>query len=377
MAYIFRRRNKRGKLVGNWRLGYEVGTSRHQITLKTKSRTAAAKLLAKFILERDRVVVGGRPRIAVSEAVKQFLDEHDDLHPSTVAWYRRRLEAWRKWLEVDPQLSEVSTNSLRKYRRWRERDHQPRTVAGDMRTLRAFFNWAFLDAELLDRSPLNRKTCKVPRIVRAARVALSREEREQYERKLRGMPLFVLYMFGCYAGLRLSEIANLERSDIRNGEIVVQSKPQRKFTVKDYEARRLPIEAELLPVIERLPSLGPAVPSPRGKFSNASELGRRWRAAMQLLKLPPIREGKRGVRFGVTSHELRYTYASVQIQERGVDIEALRDQLGHSSIVTSQIYLKHFKPLRKPVRDAGEQPRAADDGSTTSGSDGGVTIDEP
>jgi len=46
----------------------------------------------------------------------------------------------------------------------------------------------------------------------------------------------------------------------------------------------------------------------------------------------------------VTLHELRHTYASIQIAERGTDIWTLARRMGHSSITTTQGYFHLFRP---------------------------------
>jgi len=48
--------------------------------------------------------------------------------------------------------------------------------------------------------------------------------------------------------------------------------------------------------------------------------------------------------WGVRLHELRHTYASILIQERGVDIGRVMKRMGHSSIMTTQGYFHQFNP---------------------------------
>ena len=145
-------------------------------------------------------------------------------------------------------------------------------------------------------------------------------------------------MFGVYAGLRRGELIVLERRDIRNGVIVLRNKPELGFTLKDYEARQIPLEEELRPVVDALPAEGPALPSPQGHFWCPRNLSRLWEKTMRQLKLPPEKPRKTGpTRYGASFHELRHTYASHSVSS-GLPLEIVGRLLGHTQVATTRRY---------------------------------------
>ena len=188
-------------------------------------------------------------------------------------------------------------------------------------------------------------------------VALTVEERLVYKKALQSHPLWPAFMIATHAGLRLSELAHFSKQDVRNGIIIVKNKPEEGFTVKNYRARRIPVEDELKNVIALLPETGPALTTHRGERWDPTALGKRWVKTIEKLQLPP--ERRRRMRptakaassgptwkmiHGVRMHELRHTYASIQMQEKTTDIYTLMRRMGHSSITTTQGYFHLFNP---------------------------------
>ncbi|HUW33394.1 MAG TPA: hypothetical protein VM223_17435, partial [Planctomycetota bacterium] len=74
MAYIFRRRDPKRNRVGSWFLGYDVGGKRFQMCLKgVRSKQAAQRALAEFVLQQDLIREGRPADVSVVEAVAEFL----------------------------------------------------------------------------------------------------------------------------------------------------------------------------------------------------------------------------------------------------------------------------------------------------------------
>jgi len=340
MAWIY----KRGK---TWWIAYRPKGQKYprRESLHTRSKPLATRV--KIRLEADRLAnrFGDIPDTLLSSAYAEFIEGRRHRAPETIVWYERRLRFFSSWCRKRSGdlvlLQEITPQMIEDYKLYRgDQGVRPVTVAGDMRALRAFLGWCARKKHYLRSSPYadDEDLHKVAGVQDSHKIALTKEDRGLYGHALFGTPLFFVFMLGCYAGLRRAEICAHERRDVREGILSVYEKPG--FKPKDHECRRLPAEMELALVLPLMPDSGPAVVGRFGGFRKPKDLGRSWRKLVHALRLPPLR----GRRYGVTLHELRYTYASMQIQERNVDIFTLQNRMGHESMATTQKYLRLFKP---------------------------------
>lgn len=145
--------------------------------------------------------------------------------------------------------------------------------------------------------------------------------------------LRTLYLFSCFTGLRISDINNLQWSDInRSGNrwtiTIRQQKTQEPLT--------LPLSAtaqSLLPP----PSEG-AVFADRLTEQALNRQLKQWAAAA-------------GINKKLTFHTARHTFATLCLSQ-GVDIYTTSKLLGHSSVATTQIYAKIVDEKKVAAVDA-------------------------
>jgi len=339
VPHMFKRRD-----TGRWFLNYyDEDGKRHKVSLGTTKKSQASDLMAEYLIRR-RIAGRSDPRdVMLGAAIEEFLAGRADLAPMTLRWYRYRLGRFVREMGEDRSVVSITTQRILDYRLSMAPVYSQNTVAGHMRVLSTFFKWLVEEQRAIEFTPVTPRVRKVPRQQSQGRLALTPDERRVYAEKLSGVWLNV-YMFGTYAGLRLGELAHFERADIRDGVIHLVNKPHLGWTLKDYEARMIPLEPELAPFVALLPEIGPAFPAPRGGFYGIDELTKRWTREVTRLALPPHRVRKGKEIWGVRLHELRHTYASILIQERGVDIGRVMKRMGHSSIMTTQGYFHQFNP---------------------------------
>lgn len=135
--------------------------------------------------------------------------------------------------------------------------------------------------------------------------------------------LILELLYGC--GLRLSEVRNLRKDDVRPGELLLFVRQG-----KGGRDRAVSLPASLL---ERL---APLLMEDGFAYVFRSERGGRLhpRTIQQMVK-DACR--KAGIKRNVHAHTLRHSYAT-HLLESGTDIRVIQRLLGHSSVKSTEIY---------------------------------------
>lgn len=141
---------------------------------------------------------------------------------------------------------------------------------------------------------------------------------------------------GRCTGLRPKELAYLSWDDIdkKAKMLRVHSKPDAGFITKTDEERDIPLNKEAINLLHSLPRKS------RWVFSNGT------RPIIDIRKSLRTAAKKAGIRKRVTQGMLRHTFATQLIKE-GIDIDTVRQLMGHKSIETTQKYLHGFKDSLK------------------------------
>ena len=153
------------------------------------------------------------------------------------------------------------------------------------------------------------------------------------------------------SGLRLSELVGVNLSDLDRGAHVVRVRG------KGRRERIVPVGDTALAAIHRYleatreargagsPGDAPLFLGPRGRLSG--------RTVQRVVRL---RLAEVAVGLGVTPHTLRHSFAS-HLLDRGADLRAIQELLGHRSLGTTQIYT-HVSRGRVRKAYAQAHPRA-------------------
>jgi len=164
------------------------------------------------------------------------------------------------------------------------------------------------------------------------------------------------------SGLRLSELVGLNRGDLdpRAGVLRVRGKGNRERVVPVGKTALAALEQHLART--RRPALAAAAPSERAGararadeplFLNPRGLRLSGRTVQRVVRRRLL-EAAHGL--GVSPHALRHSFAS-HLLDRGADLRAIQEMLGHRSLATTQIYTHVSRSrLRKAYHQA--HPRA-------------------
>jgi len=128
------------------------------------------------------------------------------------------------------------------------------------------------------------------------------------------------FLFGCWTGLRLSDIEKLKWSEIQDNYLVFRQK-------KTKGVERMKLHKNALNILENQKLISDQ--------SNVFQMPQR--ATGQRILRDWIRSS--GIKKNVTFHSARHTYATLLLTF-GVDIYTVSKLLGHKDIKTTQVYAK-------------------------------------
>lgn len=296
----------------------------------------------------DRTAFDASLRRWADEYIK-YLTLERGLSNNSIAAYRRDLKAFLKWLPEG--LLTVTRLHLTAYLGvLKSSGTKASTLSRNLATLRGWFSWLKLrdyiaiDPTLDLANPKREKM--LPKVLTLSEVeAIIAAAESARDRAI----LELLYG----GGLRVSELTRLEVKDLslREGTLRVFGKGSKE--------RIVPIGTK---AIEALCSF---LPELSGTASGATTGGGRARPTLTPQPIFKDKQGKRlsrlvvwqivkrlalkaGVRKPLSPHTLRHSYAT-HLLENGADVRSVQELLGHSSVVTTQLYT-HVS--RKHLRDA-------------------------
>ena len=139
----------------------------------------------------------------------------------------------------------------------------------------------------------------------------------------------------CYAGLRVSELLNLKISDIKNKDHSI-----RVNNAKKESSRMVYVPEYLFHYVEKWKEV-----RPDSRYLFCSRYGKRL-LPDYIQKMVKRYSKKIDPHKDIHPHCLRHSVATIWLKE-GKPVRGIQKQLGHKSLVTTQIYLDYFDEDRK------------------------------
>lgn len=249
--------------------------------------------------------------------------------------YLYSLRQFFTWLGPDASQGDITGESVRRYQEhMAAAGRKPATIGATLCAIRSFCKWSIREGYREDDPTIQtdwpKKTRPAPRTPRRETIRRMLQVIEVPTTDLENKDLWrwqrnrrVIYL-ALYAGLRLSEIAALEWSDIdlHKRTILVRDG-------KNGKDRTVPINKTLLHELqqvsesERSGAVAGLLGGVCGSRKGLCHVFDRWLDGL-------------GVK--VTAHQLRHTFAT-ELLDRGVDLRYIQELLGHEDIATTQRYL--------------------------------------
>jgi integrase/recombinase XerC len=270
--------------------------------------------------------------------------------PHTVLAYRHDLEQLQDFVKLSFEIQDLSECTHAELRAWVidlvEQGLSTTTVNRKIATLRSYFKF-LLRSRLIKQDPTYKLKSlkspkKLPEFVQEATIE-SVLEQEVYESNFEGQRDRMVMEFLYLTGVRLSELIGLKWADINLIEDQVKVLGKRK------KERIIPITKTLKQNIllyqkvfeERFPKIGMNdyfIVSNKGEQSYSMMIYRIVRHYLDLFAQNSRR----------SPHLLRHTFAT-HLLNKGADLNAVKDLLGHANLAATQVYTHNTMEKLKAV----------------------------
>ena len=341
---VLRKRNK------IWYVDLTVGGRRFKRAI-SKSKRLAELALKDYELKAERKELGflDRVDVAIPDFFKQFIEYSRVNHRAqTVKRYQAVTERFLEFLKAhEPQvrhLRQITSTIFEKYKIYRRNMRVARngwapervssklvytgvkayTINFELTALRTMFYVAVRMGYLEANPGKNIRKLKTDDSKR--RRFLTEDECKKLMASTPEQFTSVICTF-LNTGMRLSELINLEWSDIDLESRVIKIQ-KKSFWLPKAGERIIPINNAMLEIFKKLPK--------QSNFVFTNKKGKKYCGQNVRLKL--ITYAKRAGIVNLSEvHALRHTFAS-QLLMKGADLPSVQKLLGHSNIQTTMIY---------------------------------------
>jgi site-specific recombinase XerD len=276
---------------------------------------------------------------------KRYALYEKEMNSNTVRDIVNTLKRLEFFTKVD-SLKKLDTPTIRNYlyTQKEQRFWAARTFRNQRQYIKIFFNYCvshgYVKRNPVDRIERPRCPKVLPRFLTIEQIHVILADIELFDWRFtleRYRNKAIIYTL-LYTGIRLNELVHLQLSDINmyDKEIIIKKGKGRK-------ERMIPIHARLFPILQnyldyRKQQKQPSIWFFHSLRSTSKMTGRSVQHLCQ-------RIGKRaGVKF--TPHQLRHTFARNLVNAE-IGLYKVKELMGHSSIVTTEIYLSVSKKALK------------------------------
>jgi len=321
---------KRGK---KWYIDFidASGKRRRKVagTTKKQAERILAELETRKYYEKESIPV--LDKISVEELWERFISmKRKRVRPRTMETWKPRLNFWKeKHLQKSKNFSLLPPLIIDKIVDELSDKYSAKTVNDYVNVLQQIYRYA-KDLNLLQQNPaekikrLKESPEKLPRFLSKKEVSgILKHSNDFYKN---------LFQFFLYTGMRRDEVRFLEWSEIDLKNKIIRLGNKENFTTKSGKSRNIPMH----PIVEKILKKRPQDTTLVFESPEGGEFGRgTWRTVL-------LQAAKRANVKDVTLHTFRHTFASWLVME-GVDLNTVRELLGHSDIKTTMKYA-HLAP---------------------------------
>lgn len=329
MVKLFQRKDKK-----YWQLQCTINSKRRRISTQTTNKKLAEERIHELMARLREEDADSTESININTFKKKYF-EYSKTFKSNGTYINEagminRFFDWvaKKEKNKNIVLSDISSNHVEQFVNYLKANKtMPKTINNYIAQFKAMFNQA------IKWNHLSANPCKYIKMLPYKRKRMARYlTRVELKAVINASSDHVkqIITFLAYTGIRISELIHLHWDDIdfTNDILKIQSKPD--WTPKDYEARTIPLHADLVKLLKKLKK------NSKSEFVFTSPLGKKIDKDNLLKRHLKKYAKKAGVK-NVTWHVFRHTFASHFLMSGG-DLVTLKCLLGHSDIKTTMIY---------------------------------------
>lgn len=269
---------------------------------------------------------------------KMYMDVEKGLSPNTISAYTRDVEKLADFIEQgqgEVAVAEITTEHIRHFLAFlRQCEIDPRSQSRILSGLRAFFSYLTIEniisADVTDRIEAPKIGTKIPVVLSVEEVKKLMEGIDLSDPRGHRNRAILEMLYAC--GLRVSELTGLTM------EAVYPELEMIKVRGKNNKERLVPVSQRALKFLNLY--LKDRAQNPvKQEHKHIVFLNRRGRQLSRSMIFRIIREAaeQSGLDKNISPHTLRHCFAT-HLVEGGADLRAVQELLGHSSIMTTEIY---------------------------------------
>jgi len=247
-----------------------------------------------------------------------------------------KLVTFLSYIKADPGPGQIEVSHLQQFVQWcSELGMNARSQARIVSGIKAFFKYLLLE-DIIEKNPS--ELLETPRIGRKLPEVLSLEEIDVLIETIdlskpegHRNKAILETLYSC--GLRVSELLSLKISDLYFDEGFIRVKG------KGDKERLVPISQKAIKEIDHYKKgYRNKVPIDK-KSEDIVFLNRRGKKLTRVMIFTIIKNlvAKTGIKKNISPHSFRHSFAS-HLVDRGADLRAVQEMLGHESIITTEIY---------------------------------------
>jgi integrase/recombinase XerD len=265
--------------------------------------------------------------VDASQRFDQFLDYERGYSKNTRLSYISDLRQFGVWTRTT-EVGQINLDSVNRYFIvLKKRAYQKTSVNRKLAALSTFIHFALREGWLTEDVSVHIEYPKyqkrLPKVVSSKGVHQIFEETDQQNRFRDQAMLGMLY----FAGMRVSEVVNVERSAINLQEDWIRVKG------KGGKERLVPI---VLPLKLLLVEYEKHRPRPEVDVYFQKSTGQAL-SRQQVWGILKLTQKRLGLDEAMSPHKLRHTFAT-KLLDQNVDLRYIQELLGHSNIATTEIY---------------------------------------
>ncbi len=310
---------------------------RKRKSLKTRDREKAEELFSHYNKPKDIDYFETASNKSSEESnnitLKHFATKilsyvQSSFTKSTYILYKTSLIYLMDFLGVNIYISQISTADIDTFKNECLKSLAPPTVNIHLRNISASFNLA-VKWKLLNVNPA-KEVSKLKELQREKSIF----EQDQLNKLIETIDkpeIKILVLFGYYTGCRLSELLNLQWSDIDLTRNTITIKNKETFKTKTGRIRKIPVSSKLRFIINNMKittSNDYLFNTSKGKPYTKDYAGEIVRKAIR----------KAGLPHSLHFHCLRHTFIT-ELLRKGVSIYYVSRLAGHSNISTTMGYI--------------------------------------